>query len=122
AQRVRRELPFTARFSLAELHSMRGETVEPGSADEFVVVQGIADLVVMRPDEIWLLDFKTDSINPDQLAEKTERYAPQLKLYASALSRIYRRPVTQAWLYFISLRQAVPTAASTVKSAVAQAM
>ena len=114
AQHVRRELPFTARFSLAELQSVADKAIEPASADEFVVVQGIADLVVMRPEEIWLLDFKTDSINPDQLAEKTSLYETQLKLYASALSRIYRRPVTQAWLYFLSVRQAVSVVARTI--------
>ena len=50
--------------------------------DEFVVVQGVADLVVLLPEEIWLVDFKTDEIAADELPEKKRLYEPQLKLYA----------------------------------------
>jgi ATP-dependent helicase/nuclease subunit A len=110
ADHVRRELPFTARFSLADLNALLGRPPEPVSPDEFVVVQGIADLVVMLPEEIWLLDFKTDAISLDELAERTTHYEPQLKLYASALSRIYGKPVSESWLYFLSIRQAVDVA------------
>jgi hypothetical protein len=34
-------------------------------------------------------------------------YEPQLKLYALALGRIYRRPVTESWLHFFSLKKSV---------------
>jgi ATP-dependent exoDNAse (exonuclease V) beta subunit len=36
------------------------------------------------------------------LAAKTKTYEPQLKLYASALAKIYSRPVTNCWLHFLS--------------------
>jgi ATP-dependent helicase/nuclease subunit A len=75
--------------------------------DEFVVVQGFADLAVILPEEIWLVDFKTDHVDRGAMAAVVQFYEPQLKLYALALGRIYRRPVTGAWLHFLSLKQLV---------------
>lgn len=104
---LHREIPFTARFGLIELAELglptqAGES--PLLADEFVVVQGVIDLAALMPNEIWILDFKTDRLHPaDDLAPKAALYAPQLKLYSAALSRIYQRPVTQRWLHFLSI-------------------
>jgi len=116
---VRRELPFTARFAPQELDAIiRGVKPTPGrsslpdssegQSEEFVVVQGVADLVVLQPDEIWLLDFKTDELTLDEVAAKTEFYAPQLQLYARALRGIYARPVTNAWLHFLACGETAP--------------
>ena len=96
---VQRELPFTARFSPAELVAL-GLMKEELEADEFIVVQGVADLAVLLPEEIWLLDFKTDRMTAEAVEEKRAHYAPQLKLYAAALEKIYNRPVTRRWLHF----------------------
>ena len=112
---VKRELPFTARFSPNELDELVGSsrcddrTPQPGvpTSNEFVVVQGVADLVVLLPKEIWLVDFKTDQVRADELPEKTMFYEPQLKLYAHALAKIYSRPVTNCWLHFLDTRKAV---------------
>jgi ATP-dependent helicase/nuclease subunit A len=104
---VKRELPFTAKFSPAELAAITGARVEAGLEDEFVVVQGVADLVVLLPEEIWLVDFKTDHVHADELPEKTRFYEPQLKLYACALAKIYSRPVTNGWLHFLDVRKTV---------------
>ena len=104
---VKRELPFTARFAPAELEKLTGQKVLPGLADEFVVVQGVADLVVMCEAEIWLLDFKTDRVRAGELPEKVSAYRPQLNIYAAALAGIYGKPVTRRWLHFLSLRETV---------------
>ncbi len=111
---VRRELEFTARFSPAELADAVGMTnptvartifpadVNVSDQGEFVVVQGAADLAVLLPEEIWLVDFKTDQVPLPELGERAARYEIQVRLYAKALARIYRRPVTGAWLHFLS--------------------
>jgi ATP-dependent helicase/nuclease subunit A len=104
AKNVRRELPFTARFSPAEIAAITGGKTAAGLEDEFVVVQGVADLVVLLPDEIWLVDFKTDQVRRNDLPEKIKSYAPQLKFYAQALARTFSRPVTDCRLHFLSLR------------------
>ncbi len=107
AANVRRELAFTARFSPAELAAITGVKSAPELEDEFVVVQGVADLVVLLPEEIWLADFKTDDVRPAELPEKKRLYEPQIKLYAHALEKIYSRPVTERWLHFLAARKTV---------------
>ena len=104
---VKRELAFTARFSPVELAELLEQKPEAGLEQEFVVVQGVADLAVLLPKEIWLVDFKTDAIRADELAAKTRIYKPQLKLYAAALMKIYSRPATRCWLHFLALRRTV---------------
>jgi len=107
AKFVKRELAFTARFSPQALGALLGEAPETGLPGEFVVVQGVADLVVLMPRELWLLDFKTDAVKRDHLPAKVQLYEPQMKLYARALSQIYSRPVTDCWLYFLDCQTAV---------------
>ena len=107
ARYVHRELPFTARFTPAELD---GGLARPRVSEldgEFVLVQGVADLVMVSPQDIWLVDFKTDQLEPGDLAAHTARYEPQIGLYTLALSRIYQRPVSESWLHFLCLRRSV---------------
>lgn len=103
--RVHRELPFTARFTPAELAAAGLPGLDACASDEFLVVQGVADLAVIRPEEIWLLDFKTDHFAAAELDAKVAEHAPQLCLYAAALERTYRRPVTKRWLHFLAVGQ-----------------
>ena len=107
AANVRRELAFTARFSPAELAAVTGAKSAPEWEDEFMVMQGVADLVVLLPQEIWLADFKTDQVRPAELSEKKRLYEPQMKLYAQALEKIYARPVSKRWLHFLAARKTV---------------
>jgi len=112
---VKRELPFTAKFSPAELDALVGSSRwddrtpqrDVPASNEFVVVQGVADLVVLLPKEIWLVDFKTDQVRAAELAEKIKIYEPQLKLYARALVKIYSKPVANCWLHFLAARKTV---------------
>jgi ATP-dependent helicase/nuclease subunit A len=129
---IRRELPFTARFTPAELDQLqsasppsppqtcggegRGEealtastksTICTTPSGEFVIVQGVIDLAVIRPDEIWILDFKTDHFAKPELEAKVRQYRPQLNLYSVAISRIYARPLTRRWLHFFAAARTV---------------
>ena len=106
SQFVHRELAFTARFTPGELAKITGSPMAAELAEEFVVIQGVADLVVILPQELWLIDFKTDQIKTRDLKGRMQQYEPQLKLYAGALGKIYRRPVTECWLYFLELSRA----------------
>ena len=106
---VRREQAFTARFSPFEVIALLGlpQTAQTTAelAGEFVVIQGVADLLVLHPDQIWLVDFKTDALAPAELADKIRHYEPQILLYAASLTKIYARPVTRRWLHFLALNQ-----------------
>jgi ATP-dependent helicase/nuclease subunit A len=100
-QHVHRELPFTARVNPSDF-SRLGLQPPPGLPEsDFVVVQGVVDLAVILPAEIWILDFKTDRVGADGAGPFHRRYAPQVQLYALALSRIYHRPVTRIWLHLL---------------------
>jgi len=101
---VHRELPFTARFSPQDLASVTHERPEPLLQDEFVLVQGVADLVALLPKEIWLVDFKTDALKREEVAARATLYEPQMNLYALALAGIYARPVADCRLYFLRAR------------------
>jgi ATP-dependent helicase/nuclease subunit A len=99
---VRRELPFTARLSPAEIRNITGAQTGEGLEDEFVIVQGVADLAVILPEEIWLVDFKTDAVGKNELRQKVKIYTPQLKLYAAALEKIFSRKVSRQALHFLA--------------------
>ncbi len=101
---VRRELAFTARFGVDELSALGAAEFGGAAADEFVIVQGVIDLAVFLPNEIWLLDFKTDHFNAAERERKIDAYRPQIELYAAAVARIYGKPVTNRWLHFIASR------------------
>lgn len=105
---VQRELPFTTRLSTADLRILG--VIAPDLAladDEYVVVQGQVDLAVVLGKEIWLLDFKTDAITTEDLYARAKQYEVQIRIYSMALEAIYRRPVTQRWLHFLTLGQTV---------------
>jgi ATP-dependent helicase/nuclease subunit A len=103
--RVRRELPFTARFSPLELARITGAQADPALGGEYVIVQGVADLVVLGAEETWLVDFKTDDITARELPDKVRIYSPQLQLYAAALEKIFAHQVTWRALHFLALNR-----------------
>jgi ATP-dependent helicase/nuclease subunit A len=110
---VQRELPFTARFTAAELDVFAGREPDPTLANEILIVQGIVDLAVILPKEIWVVDFKTDAVRKNELKAKVQLYAPQLRLYSEALIKVYRRPVSCAWLHFLMSSESVPVPLSS---------
>ena len=82
-----------------------GEHYVPGLTGEQVLLQGVVDCAILEEDGITILDFKSDRIRADQLPQAVERYRPQVEAYANALSRIYGKPIKQAYLYFFQLQQ-----------------
>ena len=65
------------------------------------MLQGVVDCFWLEPDGIVLVDFKTDK-TPYGPEERAAHYAPQLRAYARALSRMYGLPVKEKILYFFS--------------------
>ena len=106
-EQVRRELPFTARFNRSEIRSPEKEKEAAAETDDFVVVQGAVDLAILGKDAIEIVDFKTDRMREQELPAKRKLYEPQLRLYAAAMERIYRKPVARAALYFLALGEMV---------------
>jgi ATP-dependent helicase/nuclease subunit A len=107
ARHVQRELAFTARFTAEELAGVGIDIGHPLVPEDFIVIQGVADLVVLLPDEIWLLDYKTDALRKEDLDLRVRFHSPQLLTYARALENIYRRRVTEIWLCFLMAKENV---------------
>ena len=104
---VRRELQFTARLTPADLSSLSLPVGVGLDGDEYVLIQGAADLVILGPQDCVLVDFKTDHLTMEDLDERVVRYRPQLALYALALGRIHARQVSEVWLHFLALNRSV---------------
>lgn len=102
---VQREVAFTVRLTGSSDPSIPLLSRIP--ENEFIVMQGAVDLAVFLPNEIWIIDFKTDQVTGQALRQRAEEYSTQIKLYALALSQIYRKPVTQRWLHFLKSGESV---------------
>ncbi len=67
-----------------------------------VLVQGIADLVLVFPDHLELLDYKTDRRKSED--DFLAAYRAQLDLYALAISKRFDpKPVTYKGIYSLEL-------------------
>ena len=74
------------------------------------MLQGVADLVFEEKGSLVLVDYKTDrNITPNLLRE---RYSFQLYLYARAVSLIFGKPVSQAYLYSFDMGEVIETSLS----------
>ena len=73
--------------------------------DDQVLMQGVVDCAIIDEDSVTIIDFKTDRVDMDTVDERAKRYASQVNIYATALSRIYQKPVKAAYLYFFSIGQ-----------------
>ncbi|HYW03762.1 MAG TPA: UvrD-helicase domain-containing protein [Gammaproteobacteria bacterium] len=62
------------------------------------VVYGVVDRLVLRGDEVWLIDYKTGEHPGADDDAWLAAYAPQLRLYAAAVSRLWPDRRTRAAL------------------------
>ena len=75
---------------------------------EQVLLQGVVDCCIEEEGALVVIDYKTDTVKtPGEIAARTERYAGQLRAYAGALTRIFRKPVKECVLYYLSAGEAV---------------
>ena len=103
--RVWQEWPFTSAQPVRESSDSAGPRSE--ASDEIIVVQGVIDLLVQTPEGLLVIDFKTDRVSGDEVAERADVYRGQLDLYARAAAAIRRQSVRDKWLYFLAVRQAI---------------
>lgn len=73
---------------------------DPAVVGEQILLQGVVDCALIDDDGITVIDFKTDRVKGDGVAEAAQHYRPQVQAYAGALSRIYQKPIKAAMLYF----------------------
>ena len=100
-QRLRSHPNVLREFKFSILDN--GAHYDPALAGEEILLQGVVDCAMVDEDGITIIDFKTDYVTDDTLAQKTEHYRPQVQAYADAMARIYQLPVKASWLYFFRL-------------------
>ena len=65
------------------------------------MLQGVADCLILEPEGLTVVDFKTDRVPSGREAERAAVYYGQLRAYAMAIGRIFNRPVRRCVLYFL---------------------
>ena len=104
ADEVLRELAFITALPASAVLAAQGGSTAPAAAveDANVLVQGIADLVLVFPDHLELLDYKTDRRKTE--ADFRSAYRAQLNLYALAIGKRFApKPVTYQAIYSLEL-------------------
>ena len=99
AKAVLREEPFITALPAAQI------TPEAGECEAEVLVQGIADLVLVYDDHAEILDYKTDRSRDASFYIK--EYAAQLRLYRRAFAQRLAVPVTKLTIYSFTLGQEI---------------
>ena len=108
AEEVLRELAFITSLPAAEVMAAQGRALPEGdsAADAGVLVQGIADIVLVYPDHLELLDYKTD--RSKTRADFVRAYRAQLELYAKAIDKRFApRRVTYKGIYSLELGELI---------------
>ena len=108
AEEVLRELAFITSLPAAEVMAAQGRALPEGdsAADAGVLVQGIADIVLIYPDHLELLDYKTDRRKTP--ADFVRAYRAQLELYAEAIEKRFApRRVTYKGIYSLELGELI---------------
>ncbi|GAG43837.1 unnamed protein product, partial [marine sediment metagenome] len=116
---VWREWPFTFALPAVARASSPWSTARPvpsevegmavplSTSDEMIIVQGIIDMLIQTPHGLVVIDFKTDNVTAEQVAERAKSYRRQLELYGRAASAILKEKLLAKWLYFLTLGCAV---------------
>lgn len=121
-ERVRREVPFTMRLDVEMVEEafgdaarvvpifeggIHGESQEFSDRKDYIVVQGIIDVLIENQGGLTILDYKTDSITLDELLSTADIYAPQIALYSHAAEVIFARSVLRSVICFLTLGKEV---------------
>ncbi|MCA1030972.1 helicase-exonuclease AddAB subunit AddA [Bacillus timonensis] len=101
ASDVRREVPFSLAIPASEAYRDWNE-----AEGENVLIQGVIDCIFEDAEGLVLVDYKTDSISfkyssfEEAKPDLEERYRVQIELYARAIEYIWKKPLTDRFLYF----------------------
>ena len=105
ADSVLREYAFITALPAGAVLAAQGqppEAMPPAAAGEQVLVQGIADILLIFPDHLELLDYKTDRGKRE--ADFLAAYRPQLNLYALAIEKRFApKKVTYKGIFSLEL-------------------
>ena len=87
------------KFSILDPASNYADGVE----GEQVLLQGVVDCAIMDDDGITVIDFKTDRVTEETVADAVDMYRPQIMVYSDALGRIFESKIRDRYLYFFNI-------------------
>ena len=102
AKQILREEPFITALPAAEVTPAAGQG---SAAAAEVLVQGIADLVLVFDEHAEILDYKTDRSRDAQYY--IDEYAAQLRLYRRAFAQRLAVPVTKLTIYSFAIEDEI---------------
>lgn len=113
-EKLYRELRFHVR--LPAEHFTSDPARQAALTGKTVLVQGVMDAVLLRPDgQIWLIDYKTDRLPRDRAAAEAKlraRHTAQLSYYAAACREMFGRVPDRVLLYALALGDTVSLSVS----------
>lgn len=94
ADKILREYKFTSSMPATAFGGNR-------NSDSVVLIQGIADMVIIEGDSATIIDYKTDRV--DSANELYERYCAQLSIYAEAIEKLLNVKIKECIIYSFCL-------------------
>ena len=94
---VSKERQFLSYFNASEISN----TTE----DSKVLIQGVADLIIEKENEIYLIDYKTSRLNSEQ--DFVKKYKTQLDIYSKSIQSYFGKPVTKKLVYSFWLNKLI---------------
>jgi len=98
ALEVKREVPFTMEVDAKDIYDKQNI----GDLNEKITLQGIVDCYFLEEDGYVLLDYKTDRVSKDNLAQASKKYDIQIKTYKQAVEKGTGVKVKESYIYFLS--------------------
>ena len=105
AQRIRTAEKVYREYRFALL--VDAAIYDPSAAGEEMILQGVADCVLVEDGQLVVVDFKTDRVGDGEITARAESYRPQLEAYAHALSQVLEMPVKEKIVYFFHKDSAI---------------
>ena len=88
------------RFSLL----LPASALQEGAGEDELLLQGVVDCCIEEDGGLVIIDYKTDAVRTeDEISARAEHYRPQLTAYSAALSRIFKKPVKECILFFLTM-------------------
>lgn len=100
-QRARNAAWLRREFKFSVL--MPANRYQPDAPEtETMLLQGVVDCCFETQEGLTVIDFKTDRVTTEGMAERAETYRNQIALYSQALEELTGKPVVEKMLWFFA--------------------
>jgi ATP-dependent exoDNAse (exonuclease V) beta subunit len=95
-----REVPFALAWGADGCAPPNG-----GDPMDLIMVRGRIDLLVPLPQGLAIVDYKTDNVGSQWIAQRAGSYRAQMGLYRQAIEQVVGQMVAAVHLVFLNARQ-----------------